>query len=90
MQPGVAPVGFVADNTDFDDNDATLYPNAPELCDGKDNNNNGQTDEGTDDDNDGVCNEDDICPGGDDNLDVNNNGIVNKIDLLYFYYIFRL
>ncbi|MEM1119756.1 MAG: HYR domain-containing protein, partial [Bacteroidota bacterium] len=70
----VAPTGFVSDNTDFDDTDATLFPNAPELCDGKDNNNNGQTDEGTDDDGDGVCNEADICPGGDDNIDLNNNG----------------
>ncbi len=28
-----------------------------------------------DDDNDGVCNDDDLCPGFDDNIDVNNNGI---------------
>ena len=71
----VAPNNFVANNQDFNDNDDTLFPNAPELCDGKDNNNNGQIDEGTDDDNDGVCNEDDICPNGDDNLDTNNNNI---------------
>lgn len=71
----IPPAGYVSNNEDFNDNDPTLFPNAPELCDGKDNNNNGQTDEGTDDDNDGVCNEDDICPGGDDNLDVNNNNI---------------
>ena len=71
----VALTGYVANNQDFNDGDATLYPNAPELCDGKDNNNNGQIDEGTDDDNDGVCNEDDICPGGDDTIDLNNNNI---------------
>ena len=71
----VAPTGYVSNNSDFDDTDNTLFPNAPELCDGKDNNNNGQIDEGTDDDNDGVCNEDDICEGGDDNLDVNANGV---------------
>ncbi len=71
----VAPNNYVSNNQDFNDNDNTLYPNAPELCDGKDNNNNGQIDEGTDDDNDGVCNEDDICPGGDDNIDLNNNNI---------------
>ncbi len=71
----VVPAGYVANNQDFNDNDPTLFPNAPELCDGKDNNNNGQTDEGTDDDNDGVCNEDDICPGGDDTIDLNGNNI---------------
>ncbi len=71
----IAPANYVIDNTDFNDDDNTLYPNAPELCDEKDNNNNGQIDEGTDDDNDGVCNEDDICPGGDDNVDLNNNNI---------------
>ncbi|MBE9461655.1 S8 family serine peptidase [Dyadobacter subterraneus] len=38
---------------DPDDYDASVYPNAPELCDGKDNNGNGQIDEGT------VC-----CPAG--------------------------
>jgi photosystem II stability/assembly factor-like uncharacterized protein len=33
-----APAGTVADNTDCDDDDATVYPGAPELCDGIDNN----------------------------------------------------
>ena len=31
------PNGYVTNNRDCDDNDATVYPNAPELCDGKDN-----------------------------------------------------
>ena len=39
------PSGYVANNTDFDDANATIYPNAPELCDGMDNNGNGTIDE---------------------------------------------
>ncbi len=31
------PIGFVTDNTDCDDTDATIFPDAPELCDGLDN-----------------------------------------------------
>ncbi|MEM1124620.1 MAG: 3-coathanger stack domain-containing protein, partial [Bacteroidota bacterium] len=41
------PTGYVANNTDFDDSEAASYPNAPEICDGLDNDNNGQMDEGT-------------------------------------------
>ncbi|MBF0106919.1 MAG: hypothetical protein HQM16_16525 [Deltaproteobacteria bacterium] len=42
----VQPAGYVANNLDILDDDSTIYPNAPELCDGKDNNMNGNTDEG--------------------------------------------
>jgi hypothetical protein len=43
----VRPVACgVINNTDCDGADATIYPGAPELCDGKDNNCNGEIDEG--------------------------------------------
>jgi hypothetical protein len=41
-----APAGYVSNNSDCDDTEATVYPGAPELCDGLDNNCNLFTDEG--------------------------------------------
>ncbi len=41
-----APTGFVADNTDCDDNDANNYPGNVEVCDGQDNDCDGMVDEG--------------------------------------------
>ncbi len=41
-----APSGYVADATDCDDGDATVYPSNPEVCDGLDNNCDGTADEG--------------------------------------------
>jgi hypothetical protein len=40
------PAGFVADDTDCDDGLSTVYPNAPELCDGFDNDCDAAVDEG--------------------------------------------
>ena len=66
--PGVStfacspPLGYVSDNTDCNDANNTVYPGAPEICDGLDNNCNGSTDEGVlntyyaDADNDGFGN----------------------------------
>ncbi|MHC4441463.1 MAG: putative metal-binding motif-containing protein [Planctomycetota bacterium] len=39
------PQGYVSDNTDCNDGCATCHPNAPEICDGLDNDCDGQTDE---------------------------------------------
>lgn len=37
--------GFCAEQGDLDDNDVTVYPGAPEICDGKDNDCDGEIDE---------------------------------------------
>ena len=37
------PAGYVLDDTDCDDTDASVYPDAPEFCDGVDQDCNGQT-----------------------------------------------
>lgn len=47
------PTGFVLDDTDCDDSDATIFPGAPEFCDGVDQDCNGITFYESDLDNDG-------------------------------------
>ncbi len=80
------PDGFVLDNTDCDDTEETVFPNAEELCDGLDNNCNGDVDEDdicdspTDSDDDGIPDDDDICPGFDDNMDIDNDGTPDGCD----------
>src|SRR5258706_5184936 len=76
---------------DCNDNDATIYPGATELCDGKDHDCNGVADDICDDDKDGYAiKADGNLPGGDCNdqdplvnpgaVDVVGDGVDNNCD----------
>jgi len=53
------PTGFVTDNTDFDDTNASLNPEATEICNGIDDNGNGVVDEDAE-----GCGLDEVCENG--------------------------
>ncbi|MFQ5807792.1 MAG: MopE-related protein, partial [Phycisphaerae bacterium] len=72
------PAGYVFDTSDCDDTDDTVFPGAPELCDGKDNDCDGALpSEEADDDSDGVINCEDNCPdeANPDQADADGDGV---------------
>jgi hypothetical protein len=98
LQSCTLPSGYVSNDTDCNDDDASIYPGSPEICDGADNDCDSQTDEDNvcDGDGDGYtiaqgdCNDDNaaINPGATETcngIDDNCNGQIDEGALLTFY-----
>lgn len=68
------PPGFVSNSLDCDDSRSSVNPNAVEVCDGLDNDCDGQIDELGDSDGDGVSDCSDSCPGTPAGASVNGSG----------------
>jgi len=76
----VQPAGYVLDNTDCDDNDNTVNPDAVDIPDnGVDDDCSGMEEITEDDDGDGIPNDQDQCP-NDVNNDVDNDGLCSEED----------
>ena len=67
--------GFVDNDLDCDDNDASIHPGTTEVCNGKDDDCNGETDEGFDQDADGYT----TCEGDCDDTNPDINPDANEV-----------
>ncbi|TNF46485.1 MAG: T9SS type A sorting domain-containing protein [Bacteroidetes bacterium] len=75
-------IGYSVNNLDCNDMSAMINPNAIEILDdGIDQNCNGMQDDCLDSDNDGFCDNIDICPGFDDSVDSDGDGVPDGCDL---------